>query len=371
MTRLIYCVTSVFSEPSARDIPGIERFLHAVTLYGGKWAFPIDRTGTVTTPIRSFSRYPIPEFKTFTRSYEDVCNARAREILESAEKLEVTIYALYSGGIDSTCLLVSLLKQATPRQRKNIVVLLSHESINENPRFYEDHIRGKLRVESSIMFVNLLGGNDILLSAELNDQLLGSDLVAQLIARYGSAAVHQPYDRGRLLAIFAESLSGDAETAGFYLDLFERIRDVAPVPIDTNFEFLWWVNFTTKWQACLAYVLLFTPPQKALTVAKDYLDTRFISFYNTDEFQLWSMNNPDKKIRDSWASYKWISKDVIYDYTKDAEYRDNKTKVRSRQVVLRQQYLHNKFLDENMCLSNDLAPEACFEPKNDFAGWHG
>jgi len=367
MTRLLYCLPSGFSEPPAKDNPGIARFLHATTLYGGQWAIPIDRTGTITTPIRNVSLFPIPEFRKFTKSYEEVCNDRARELLGNAERLGVKLYVLYSGGIDSTCLLVSLLKQATPQQKKNIVVLLSHESIAENPRFYDEHIRGKLRVESSIMFMNLLGGGDILLSAELNDQLLGSDLVGQMIARYGSPAIHKPYDRGQVVAIFGASLKGDTETAGFYVDLFERIRDAAPVPIDTNFEFLWWVNFTTKWQACLVYVLLFTPPRNAGAVTKDYLDTRFVSFYNTDEFQLWSLNNLDKRIQDTWASYKWIAKQVIYDYTKDAEYRDHKTKVRSRQVILRQQYIGNKFLDENMRFSNDLAPETYLEPQNDFA----
>jgi len=367
MTRLIYCLPSVFSEPSVQKTPGIGRFVHAVTLYGGKWAFPIDRTGTITTPIRNVSLFPIPKFRTFTKSYEEVCNDRAREILGNAEKRGVTIYVLYSGGIDSTCLLVSLLKQATAQQKKKIVVLLSHESIAENRCFYEEHIRGKLRVESSIMFMNLLGGDDILLSAELNDQVLGTDVVSQMISRYGSSVIHKPYDRGQVVATYGTTLNGDMETASFYVDLFERIRDAAPVPIETNFEFLWWVNFTTKWQACLAYVLLFTPPRNARTVTKDYLETRFIAFFNTDEFQLWSMNNLDKRIQDTWASYKWIAKQVIYDYTKDAEYRDHKTKVRSRQVILRQQYIGNKFLDENMRFSNDLAPETYLEPQNDFA----
>src|SRR3954462_7436394 len=148
MTRLIYCLPSVFDEPPTQRTPGIARFLHATTLYGGRWAVPIDRTGTITTPIRNVPLFPIPEFRTFTKSYEEVCDGRAREILQNADTPGIRIYVLYSGGIDSTCLLISLLKQATPEQKKNIVVLMSHESIAENPRFYEEHIRGKLKVES-------------------------------------------------------------------------------------------------------------------------------------------------------------------------------------------------------------------------------
>ena len=365
MTRLIYCLPSVFSEPSAQENPGIARFLHATTLYGGQWAVPIDRTGTITTPVRNVSLFPIPEFRTFTKSYEEVCDDRAREILANAEKLGVRIHVMYSGGIDSTCLLVSLLKQATPQQKKNIVVLLSQESIAEYPRFYEEHIRGKLKVDSSIRFADLLGGTDMLLSAEHNDMVMGSDKVGEIMARYGPAAIHRRYSRDLMTEFLGASLNGDTEAANLYVDLFERIRDVAPVPIDTNFEFLWWVNFAIKWQACYAYIAMLTPRKNTHLFTKDYLDTRFVSFFNTEEFQLWSMNNLDKRMKDTWASYKWVAKQVIYDYTKDAEYRDNKLKNGSL-IWLTNRLYTNNFLDEDLRFSNDLAPETYLQTKNDF-----
>ncbi len=78
------------------------------------------------------------------------------------------------------------------------------------------------------------------------------------------------------------------------------------------------------------------------------------------------MNNLDKRIKDTWKSYKWVSKDAIYKFTKDADYRDNKTKVRSLPTVLRQQKLHNTFLDAQWKFSNDLKPESFLNPHNDF-----
>ena len=364
MTRLIYCMPSVLGDPAVRERPGIARFAHLFRLYGN-WVIPVDRTGTMRTPVRDVSLFPVPKFRAFSRSYEDICNDRAREILENADKLGVRIHVMYSGGIDSTCVLVSLLKHATLEQRRNMVVLLSHESICENPRFYEEHIRGKLKVESSITFADLLGGADMLLSAEHNDMVMGSDKIGQMMAQYGSASVHQRYSRDLMNEFFTALLKGDTETAGFYVDLFERLRDSAPVPIDTNFEFLWWVNFAIKWQACYAYIAMHTRLGNAHGFTKDYLDTRFVSFFNTDEFQLWSLNNPDKKIKDTWASYKWIAKQLIYDYTKDAEYRDNKLKNGSLTFLTNRLYANN-FLDEDLRFSNDLAPETYLEPENDF-----
>jgi hypothetical protein len=365
MTRLIYCLPYVLGDAAVRARPGVARFAHLFRLYGN-WVVPLDRTGTISTPIRSVSLFPVPTYRAFSKSYEDLCSDRAGEILGKAEKLGVRIYVMYSGGIDSTCILVSLLKQATPQQRKNIVVLLSQESIAEYPRFYQEHIRGKLKVDSSIRFPDLLGGGDMLLSAEHNDMVMGSDKIGDLMTRYGPDVIHERYSRDLITDLLETSLNGDAEAADFYVDLFERIRDVAPVPIDTNFEFLWWINFAVKWQACYAYIVMLTPPKNAHGFTKNYLDTRFVSFFNTEDFQLWSMNNPDKRIRDTWTSYKWIAKQVIYDYTKDAEYRDNKVKNGSL-IWLTNRLYTNSFLDEDLRFSNDLAPETYLEPRNDFA----
>jgi hypothetical protein len=365
MARLIYCLPVVFGEQSVRSCPGIDRFSHIFTLYGN-WVVPVDRTGTIRTPVRDVSLFPVPEYRPLSKSYEDLCNGRAREVLRQAEELGVRIYVMYSGGIDSTTVLVSLLKQATPEQRKNIVVLLSHDSIYENPRFYEDHIRGKLRVESSISFANLLGGTDMLLSAEHNDMVMGSDKVGQMMTRYGPASIHRRYSRDLMTDFFAAGLGGDTEAASFYMDLFERIRDVAPMPIETNFDFLWWVNFAIKWQACYAYICMLTPLKNTPMFTKDYLDTRFVSFFNTEEFQLWSMNNLDKRIKDTWPTYKWIAKQLIYDYTKDADYRDNKLKKGSLMGLTNRLYANN-FLDEDLRFSNDLAPETFLQADNDFA----
>ena len=39
--------------------------------------------------------------------------------------------------------------------------------------------------------------------------------------------------------------------------------------------------------------------------------------------------NKDKKHKGTWLSYKYELKDFIYKFTKDADYRDNKVKVKS------------------------------------------
>ena len=238
MTRLIYGNPSVLASPELTQYPGMVRYAQVFKLYGN-WVMPLDRTGVITTPIQTVSLFPMPKFRPFTKSYEDICNDRAKELLASAEKLGIEIYILYSGGIDSTCLLVSLLKHATPEQKKHLIVLLSHESIIENPRFYEEHIRGKLRVESSIMFADLIGQNDMLLSAEHNDLVMGNASASGLIARHGPSILHTPYDRDILVEFFAGAVGGDFKVANFFLESFARLAQAAIVgcrPVQSKYH---------------------------------------------------------------------------------------------------------------------------------------
>ena len=362
--KLIYGLPSVVTSPSNYAYPGMSRYAHFLPLFG-TWTIPIDRTGTITTPVKDISLFPIPTYRPFSKTFEELCNERAKEVLASAEKAPAPRYALHAVGIDSTCLLVSLLKQATPAQKEHLVVLLSQESISENPRFYEEHIRGKLRVGSSISFTQHIGEDCYLLSAEHNDLVLGSEKIGKMMALYGPESIHRPYNREQVAGLFATSFEGDMALALFYVELFERIRDSAPIPLETNMDFLWWTNFAIKWQSCFYYILLFTPPRNAHNITRAYLETRFVSFYNTEEFQLWSMNNLDKRIKDTWKSYKWVCKDIIFDYTKDAEYRDHKTKRGSLLPLIGYNPAFH-FIDEHMHFIRDVAPEEYLTPLNDF-----
>jgi hypothetical protein len=361
MKRLLYCLPSALS----RQAPGMNLFAEAFTLYGW-WVIPIDRSDTIKIPVRLVNMFPLPKFVKFAKSYEEICNDRATDVLRKMERLGVDLHILYSGGIDSTCMLVSLLKNATAEQKKHLVVLLSHESIAENPRFYDEHIRGRLRVESSIIYSKYIGTRNIFISAEHNDMVLGNDKIGAIMNTYGPRSIHEPYNRDMMLDFFAHILFGNFEAANFYIDLFERIVRSAPIPITSNLEFLWWINFCIKWQACFAYVIMHTSRKNVQNVTREYMNERFLSFYNTEDFQLWSMNNPHMRIKDTWKSYKWVAKDIIYGFNKDAEYRDHKTKKASLPFVSKQQNPF-KFLDENMNFTDTMDVREYYDPVNDFA----
>src|SRR5262249_200908 len=131
-----------------RNLAGMQKFDAFLRIYDHR-LMPVDRSEAIRFPVCTKSLFPLPKICEFTKSYEEVCNGRALEVLARAERLDTSLYVFWSGGVDSTCVLVSLLKNATRAQKERIVVLLSEGSITEYPLFYHDHIRGRVRRDSA------------------------------------------------------------------------------------------------------------------------------------------------------------------------------------------------------------------------------
>lgn len=345
-------------------LAGIERFAHIFRLFGAITMAPVDRTNTLRFPVKIANICPIPALRPFNRTLEDICDERAKAIIARADTLDCDIYVFWSGGIDSTLVMVSLLKNATADQKKRIVVLLSEESIYEYPLFYDQHIRGKLRRTPAAMFPHILGQRHLFVSGELNDQVMGAAVPHGLMLKYGDDIIHKP--RSRDIAFkFYDAKVHDAKVTDFYLDQFDRIVAACPVELKTVFDYFWWINFTFKWQLAYVRILTFASERNIPLITPEYIRDYFAVFYDTDDFQLWSMLNLDLKIKDTWPTYKWVCKDIIYDYTKDAVYRDTKIKRGSLVSIMQQQNPYN-FVDEQWNFRRDVPADEFYEPDNDF-----
>ena len=360
---LLYYKPRALVDRATETLPGTLLFTHYTKLYGAG-AVPVDRTGTIKTPVKVSVPFPLPKFRPMHRSYEEICNERATELIARAEKLDAKIYISWSGGIDSTLVLVSMLKNATPQQQKRFIVLLSDLSIDEYPLFYETFIRGKLKTDTASALPVVLGTPNMIINGEHNDQIFGSDIMAPIILKHGNQVIHQKYNRDILFGEYFNAV-GDATIANFYLDLFERLPASSPIPIETMYDFTWWINFSLKWATVYTRILTFTAPVNKNRITESYAMTYFEPFYNTEEFQLWSLNNQDKKIKDSWVTYKWPCKEIICDFTKDAVYRDTKLKVGSLGSFLRSKRSYEA-IDTEFKLYDELDLEKYYNPDNDF-----
>ena len=146
----------------------------------------IDRTQTLDTgfPYRVMDPIPAPAAPGEpSASFAQICDDIGRELVARAAADGKEIQVLWSGGIDSTLVLISLLKAAEQAGRTDLLeVVLTIDSVQEYPRFFDRFIRGRLRcLPASHPVFSYLDDDKMIVTGEHGDQLFGSDYLAKYV----------------------------------------------------------------------------------------------------------------------------------------------------------------------------------------------
>ena len=313
-----------------------------------------DRTNTFTTPIKTglMPHLAMPEFKEFKRDFSELIDERAVELMNQVKASSKKLAIMYSGGIDSTAILCSMLKNCSEKDiKEKIVVLLSDHSIQENPNFYNNYVIKKFNCVSSFRFPYFVGNDDFLLvSGENADQLFGSQVT-------GKFTSYRPYEflfedlktvEDEVITWMTGRLQDEyKQYAPKYYAMFKKLCDAAPIPIDNLYKFLWWINFTNKWQSVYVRIL---PYSKSIPNIK--LQENYTTFYWPEQFQLWAMNNTDILVKDTEESVKYIIKDYILDFNRDQSYY-TKPKVGSLTNLVKQKEIV-MFMNDDMTYTKEF-----------------
>ena len=304
-----------------------------------------DRTGTLEWPFRVKNLFPMPKNHHTDKTFATICRETMDRVIDHANaNPDKEFVVMYSGGIDSTLLMVLLLQQADKALLDRTLVILNENSIQENSAFYEQHIKRRFRMASSNRFEQYLDPKYIVLTGEFADNVFGSLTLNMAMDSLGDRSIIHAPDKDYAHQFFLKKLGTNLQVEVAMADI-EAICKVCPFTIDSMHDYMWWINFTMKWQAVYFRVLSHKEPHVKLTW--DWVENDFIHFFNTEEFQQWSMTNPDKKVREKWNTYKWPAKDIIYEYTKDEAYWREKTKVPSLPGMLRYRKVYN-FITEDL-----------------------
>ena len=137
----------------------------------GDWSDPFE--------YKILDQYKIPcNNQVFKKNFEEVTDSRAFDIKDMIEKTDKKCVVFYSGGIDSTVAMVSLIKNLDTNHLKKIVVAMSSDSIIENPNFFQNHIYNKFEIIDSNqnMYSDFLSENQyICISSDLGDFIYGTE----------------------------------------------------------------------------------------------------------------------------------------------------------------------------------------------------
>jgi hypothetical protein len=242
-------------------------------------------------------------------TWEECCLQRAQDLL-ALDKDEYVV--AYSGGIDSTGALIAMLRTWPAAALKKIRIYLSSHSIEENVHFFDEHvIKFPLLTSMAEISARLLANNGLLVTGEMGDQLLGSSILFDAFRLFGPECMDKSYEdhATRVIAVG----TGSDKSAKAIFERFHPIVEECPFPIRTLHDFFWWVNFTQKWQY-IKYRFLEMPSWDL----RARHGSEVTHFYDAPYFQKWSLHNHDKKTRKTWDSYKFTSKQFIYDFTRHA-----------------------------------------------------
>ena len=328
----------------------------------------VDRCDYVKMPynFKLYEPFILPKDLTgFTMSYEDCCMQRTAEIVEISRRINKPITVFYSGGVDSTLVLVCLMKYLSPEEYKQrVLVAMSWESIHENPNFYYDYIRPVGNIVNSNDLNNMFDGSCIMVGGEHNDQLFGSDIIGSIFRITGFDHAHDPYTRESVCNWLGHNMPPDV--ANYWFDLINNhIKTQAPCEVTTNFQFWWWLNFAFKWQNVFFRMMFRVNESQRANINQAFVNDHFHHFYSTVEFQKWAMLNPNLKIKNDWRSYKWEAKRLIYEFNKDQFYYDNKIKSGSLNRIFTQRK-SPKGLTSDYEFLDTIDPAVFYNPNNSF-----
>ena len=281
---------------------------------------PVDRTGKFN-PLNMMYE-PIPAVNKFNKTFEECCMDAAKNLWSLGKPIEL----FWSGGIDSSGALIALLETKSKNDVLNI--RYTQDSIDEFPLMWEKMVKDKNDPlpNKEMLDDSLFENHDIIkVTGECGDQCFGSDALHKNLHRHADDwETIFSWSKDEIFHNQAVEVRKNTSEKQFVQRkiamaevLFDNVDD-AVIEVKTIFDLYWWMNFCFKWQDVDSRMIF------NFSDTSEWKST--ISFFNTENFQKWSIVNHDIKHGGTWETYKQPAKEYINKYIKDETYRKNKTK---------------------------------------------
>lgn len=254
-----------------------------------------DNTGHVKHPFNVIVNTPY-NYRPSYQNFDEICIYTAEKISQCTNK---KIAVLWSGGIDSTVALVALL-QTVPHDR--LVVVANQHSIDEYQNFYNDIIHKKIKTIGLQQWSATVDAF-YTVSGDAGDGIWAGNLKPDW-EQYGPD-IHRPWQ---------QIIATDSLDINFVSQMCRWSGREIRSYLDLRAWFV--IGFTSSARHMEFY-------NKHPSLSKDH-GTGFYSF--NDFFRIWTINNTDKIIGDTWEDYKWPAKKFIYQYHPDQLYLKYKLK---------------------------------------------
>jgi hypothetical protein len=341
---------------------GMYRVTNAVT------APYIDRTSVITFPIKTFipqsCMMPVYD-NNFSMSYLDCALDQANSIYTESERINLPVYVFWSGGIDSSTVLTAfIMSRGMDYAKKNLKVVMTPESVIENPVMYYKFILPNLDIVSGEHLDSMWTKDKIIVTGELNDQLIGSDVMRDFIAFKGTKETFTSWQQSEIVRYYFQHKKMPEHHAEAWAKILSDCVRSAPCPVHDYWDFYWYITFVCKWMYVGHRLLVYADPGNM--TYKDYNDFEIYHkcFFSSINFQQWSMNNHDKKHQGTWQTHKWYPRKIVADFMNDSGYL-NKNKNGSLWKLAISKFRVNA-IDQNLTMIENVDINDWYEPNNSF-----
>jgi hypothetical protein len=278
--------------------------------------FFYDRSGTIPHYLNIDSnKSPIPTAQNFNLSFAEVVEKRAKELLALGKPINVS----WSGGLDSTFILFTLYHYANDKSQ--IKVYGTYNSIIESGYMFDKYIKNKFKydIHTNTTYDNNYKniGDEIVLTGAPGNDIFYKDICTSKsspINKYDAWMVFRnPVEQP--IFVYADQ-PYEKVLADSNLEFLEEFIKKSPRKIETLQDVRWWICFCFNWYTTLNNCSIGVGPEIAKNI---------YSFYDTDDFQLWSMYNkdPTTKVGD-YSDDRWQLREMIAEYTGDNFYATKK-----------------------------------------------
>jgi hypothetical protein len=330
MDLLYYIPHRLLNDPTVELAPISRSFLKMFN----PWISMSDRTGTLNVPgVPLLNNSPIPARGNNVLSFEACSYKRIDEIVnkfENSDKKKLVI--LYSGGIDSTLIVALLVAHPSWASLKNQVLLAFNEDSQlENPDFFKEFILpnfGHNLISSNNFYAIINNPDNLCVTGECADNLFGSlTLKSYMDATGNYKSIHTSWETESLIWLLDKVETHRDEREQMLYDLV----NAAPINIETNHDFLWWLNYAMKWQAVKYRMSMHSPTAKQA----EYMASNIINFFDSEDYQRWALYTKEEKVGGKWNSYKLPAKILINEIWPNQKYLRYKTKWPSLPTITR------------------------------------
>lgn len=244
-------------------------------------------------------KLPVPTEK----SIAEIINARAQELIASYD----TLTAMWSGGVDSTCLVAALVYNGVPLNRFS--VLCTEKSLYYARFFYDWLISKGLTVIICDDLTQAISSidTDCIVNGQCADQMF-----FHMIHRKDNSLYNLEWRHALDLAFTYAKMPLSEVSLEYLCEHWNHYAKAFDLKLTQFCEFAWLFNFGVRWsyiRNAMRYEFIGSKNADKLT-----------SFFDTYDFQCWALSNYDH-LKDynqmfDYQHYKMPLKQYTYEVTK-------------------------------------------------------